>query len=120
MAFNTAVAKVLKRVAQINGIGTTVTYRKVTVGTYNETSGEISQSFSDTSLKGVFENINFREVNDLIQADDRKLTIPAESLTFTPTTTDQIVYSGVTYQIIRVGINEQAGVNLSYELYLRA
>ena len=120
MAFNTAIAKVIKKVSEISGIGTSVTYRKVNSGTYNSTTGEVRESVSDTTLKGVFENINFREVNDLIQADDRKLTIPADSLTFTPTTTDQIVYSGVTYQIIRVGINEQAGVNLSYELYLRA
>ena len=120
MAFNTAIAKVIKTVSEISGIGTSVTYRKVTAGTYNETSGELSQSFSDTPLKGFFENINLREVNDLIQADDRKLTIPANSLTFTPSTTDQIVYSGVTYQIIRAGVNEQGGENLSYELYLRA
>ena len=32
----------------------------------------------------------------------------------------QVVISGVTHQIIRVKIQDQAGVNLSYELYLRA
>lgn len=120
MAFNTAIAKVIKKVSEISGIGTSVTYRKVNSGTYNSTTGEVRESVSDTTLKGVFENINFREVNDLIQADDRKCTIPADSLSFTPKTADEIIASGITYQIIRIGVNEQAGVNLSYELYLRA
>ena len=120
MAFNTAIRKVIENVSEISGIGTSVTYRKVTASSYDATAGEITESYSDTALKGVFEDVNLREVNDLIQADDRKGIIPAESLTFTPSTSDQIIISGVTYQIIRIKINEQGGVNLSYELYLRA
>ena len=120
MAFNTSLKKVVEKVWDIPGIGTSITYRRVTAGSYNATSGEISESYSDTTLKGVFEEVNLREVNDLVQADDRKCTIPAESLTFTPSTSDQIVISSVTHQIIRVKIREQGGVNLSYELYLRA
>ena len=120
MAFNTALKTVIKNVLEVPGIGTSITYRKVTAGSYNATSGEISESYSDTTLKGLFEDVNLREVNDLIQADDRKCTIPADSLTFTPSTADQIVASSVTYQIVRVKITEQGGVNLNYELYLRA
>ena len=120
MAFNTALKTVIKNVLEVPGIGTSITYRKVTASSYNATSGEISESYSDTTLKCIFEDVNIREVNDLVQSDDRKCTIPADSLTFTPSTADQIIVSSVTHQIIRVKIIEQGGVNLSYELYLRA
>ena len=120
MAFNTAIAKVIKKISEVPGIGTSVTYRKVSAGSYNSTSGEIRASSSDTTVKAVFEDVNLREVNDLVQADDRKCTIPADSLTFTPSTADQVVINSVTHQIIRVKIIDQAGVNISYELYLRA
>ena len=120
MAFNTAIAKVVKKISEISGMGTSATYRKTTSGTYNSTSGEIKESVSDTTVKGFFEDVNIREVNDLVQADDRKYIVPADFLSFTPSTSDQLIVSGVTHQIIRVEIQEQAGVNISYELYLRA
>ena len=44
MAFNTALKRVIKKIVEVPGIGTSITYRKVTAGSYNATSGEISKS----------------------------------------------------------------------------
>ena len=82
MAFDTAIAKVLKRVAEIPGIGETITYQRRSAGSYNAASGTVKESLSDTSLKGVFEDVNLREVTGLVQADDRKCTIAANSISF--------------------------------------
>lgn len=120
MAFDTAIQKVVKKVAQIPGIGASLTYRRVVSGKYNSTTGKTRETITDTTLKGIFSDVNARETNDLIQSDDRKCTIPADSLTFTPSTADRIVSSGVQYQIIRIKTIDQAGTSISYELYLRA
>ena len=120
MAFDAAIQKVLKKVTEIPGIGTSITYKKVSTGSYNSTSGISREVISDTTLKGVFEDVNLREVSGLVQAEDRKCTISAAALTFTPTTADRIVASNVAYQIVRVKMVEQAGTKISYELYLRA
>ena len=120
MAFDTAIQKVIKKIVGVPGIGTSVTYRKVTTGTYNSTSGALGETTSDTTLKVIFEDINTREVTDLVEADDRKCIIPAASLSFTPTTADRIIAFNISYQITRIKIQQQAGTNLNYELYLRA
>ena len=120
MAFDTAIQKVVKKVSQIPGIGASMTYRRVSSGSYNSATGKVREVVSDTSLKGIFSDVNVREVTDLVQSDDRKCTIPAGSLTVTPSTADRIVSSGVQYQIIRIKTIDQAGTAISYELFLRA
>ena len=46
--------------------------------------------------------------------------ISASSVSNVPTTKDKIIYNSVTYQVISVKTVSQAGVDLSYELVLRA
>ena len=120
MAFDAAIKKVLAKVAEIPGIGTSIVYKRVSSGSYNATTGDVRESVSETTLKGVFEDVNFREVAGLVQSDDRKCTIAADAISFIPSTADRVTASGVTYQIVRVKIVEQAGTQISYELYLRA
>jgi len=120
MSFDAAIKKVLAKVAEIPGIGTSIVYKRIIKGSYNLTSGAVRESSSDTTLKGVFEDINLREVSGMVEADDRKCTIAAEAISFTPSITDRIVAGDVTYQIVRVKMVEQAGTKISYELYLRA
>ena len=119
MSFANALQKALDKVTQIPGLGVDVTFQRVSTGSYNTTTGKVKDTSTDSTIKGVFQEINNREVNDLVQADDRKCTIAANSLSNTPTTKDRIVFQGVTYQIIRVKTVTQAGVDLSYELFLR-
>ena len=104
MGFETSLKKVIKKVSQIPGIAVSVTYRKVSTGTYSVSRGEVSETFVDTSIKGIFKDVNQREVTDLVQADDRKLTIAAGFLSSAPTTAARIIYNSVQYQIIRANI----------------
>ena len=120
MGFAKAIQKATEKVLQTPGIGEDVTVRRVTTGSYNTTTGVIAETLSDTTVKGVFEEVNQREVNELIQADDRKCNVPAASLTNAPTTHDRIVAGGVNYQIIRVQTVSQSGTAINYTMYLRA
>jgi len=116
-----ALADSLKKAASkvLNAVGGDVTIRRVTTGAYNTTTGAIAETTADTVVKGLMEDVNAREVNELIQADDRRLTIAASSLTYTPTTADRVVISTTSYQIINVKTEEQNNIAISYELILR-
>lgn len=100
--------------------GGDVTLRTVTTGIYNPTTGTASEVTSDASIKGVLEDVNAREVGDLIQAGDRRLVIAAADVTAAPTTADRIIISGVTYQVVRIATIEQDNLPITYELILRA
>lgn len=100
--------------------GGDVTLRTVTPGVYNPTTGTASETESDVTIKGVLEDVNAREVGDLIQAGDRRLTIAAADVGSTPTTSDRVIISGVTYQVIRLTTIEQDNQPITYELILRA
>jgi len=104
----------------LSSVGGDVTIRRITTGAYNTTTGAVGETASDTTVKGFIEDVNKREVNDLIQADDRRLTIAAGSLTYTPTTADRVVISSIIHQIIRVEVVEQANTAITYQLILRA
>ena len=100
--------------------GGTATIRRVTTGTYNPVTGTASESISDTTVKGVVEDVNAREVNDLVQAGDRRLTIAAADVNAAPTTADKVVISSVVHQVIRVTTIEQDNQPITYELILRS
>ena len=100
--------------------GGDVTLRTVTPGIYNPTTGTASEATSDVTIKGVLEDVNAREVGDLIQAGDRRLTIAAADVSAVPTTADRVVISGVTYQVIRITTIEQDNQPITHELILRA
>jgi len=109
-----ASSKVLK------AVGGDVTIRTITPGTYRTSTGTVGETASDVTVKGLVEDVNKKEVNGLIQADDRRLTIAASSVDSAPTTADRVVISSVVYQIISVKIVEQANTAITYELILRA
>ena len=100
--------------------GGDVTIRYVTAGSYDTATGTISTTTSDTEAPGVLENVSLNEVNDLIQAGDKRLTIAADDVTPAPETKDQVVISNVVHQIVSVELNEQDGTAMSYVLVLRA
>lgn len=110
-----------KAAAKLMGkFGGDVTLRTVTSGVYNPTTGTASETESDVTIKGVLEDVTAREVGDLIQAGDRRLTIAAADVSSTPTTSDRVIISGVTYQVIRLTTIEQDNQPITYELILRA
>jgi len=117
-----ALAASLRKTATklMSKFGGDVTLRTVTSGVYNPTTGTASEATSDATIKGVLEDVNAREVGDLIQAGDRRLTIAAADVSAVPTTADRVVISGVTYQVIRITTIEQDNQPITHELILRA
>lgn len=100
--------------------GGTATIRTVTAGAYNTTTGTVSETTVDTVVRGVLEDVNLREVNDLIQATDKRLLIAAADVNVAPTTADEVIITSTTYQVIRVVTIEQDNTPITYELILRA
>jgi hypothetical protein len=105
-----------KLMARFGGVAT---IRRVTPGVYNPTTGTVSETTSDTTVRGVLEDVNLREVNDLIQAGDKRLLIAAADTAASPTTADRVIIAGRTLQVIEVRTIEQDNTAITYELILR-
>ena len=116
-----ALANSLRKTASklVKKLGADVTIRVITVGAYDPATGTASETTSDTTIKGVIEDVNAREVNDLVQAGDRRLLIAAADVTAIPTVKDKILVSSVTHQVIRVRTIEQDNQAITHELILR-
>ena len=116
-----SLANALKKASSktLSKLGGDVTIRQVTAGSYNTTTGAITETTSDTTIKGSLNNVNRSEVNDLIESQDKILTISAGDLTFVPTTKDRVVISSVEFKIISISVNEQNNTPISFELVLR-
>ena len=94
-----SLANALKKAASasLKKLGGDVTIRQVTAGTYNTTTGAIAESTSDTTIKGALSGVSRNQVNDMIESQDKLLTISAGDLTFVPTTKDRVVISCLLY-----------------------
>ena len=116
-----SLANALKKAASktLSKLGGDVTIRQVTAGAYNTTTGAITESTSDTTIKGSLSNVSRNQVNDLIESQDKLLTISAGDLTFVPTTKDRVVISSVEFKIVQVTTNEQNNTPISFDLILR-
>ena len=116
-----SLANALKKAASasLKKLGGDVTIRQVTAGAYNTTTGAIAESTSDTTIKGALSGVSRNQVNDLIESQDKLLTISAGDLTFVPTTKDRVVISSVEFKIISVTTNEQNNTPISFDLILR-
>ena len=112
----------LRKVASklMTKFGGEVTIRRVTVGAYNATTGTAAETTSDTAVRGVLEDVNVREVNDLIQSGDKRLTVAAADVAAAPSTADRVLIGGITHQVIRVTTIEQDNTPITHELILRA
>ena len=118
MALSASLRSVASKV--INKFGGDVTFRRVVNGSYNASLGTSVENTTDTGIKGVLEDVSKREVNDLIQAGDKRLIIAAFDLNGTiPTVADKVVISSRVLQVIRVDTIEQDNEPITYELILR-
>ena len=115
-------ASSLQKVADkvIAKFGGEVIIRYVSAGSYNATTGVVGETVSDTEVRGVLEGVSVREVNELIESGDKRLTVAAKELTSAPETKDRVVISSVVHQIISVNTIEQDNEAITYELVLRA
>ena len=99
--------------------GGTATLRRVTVGSYNATTGAVTETTTDAALHGVLQDVSKREVNDLIQAGDKRLIIAAADTSTVPTTADRVIIDSRSLQVIEVRTIEQDNTPITYELILR-
>jgi hypothetical protein len=99
--------------------GGEVTIRRVTLGAYNTTTGTAAETIVNTELRGVLQDVNLREVNDLIQAGDKRLLIAAADTAAVPTMADRVIIGGRSLQVIEVRTIEQDNEPITYELILR-
>lgn len=82
--------------------GTSITVRSVTHATYNVTLGASAETIADTALKGTLEEYRSHEIGDAVKVGDRKLTIAAKDLSFTPDTEDRVLIGTTIYRVVRV------------------
>ena len=118
MALATALQKTASKL--ISKFGGAITLRTITPGAYNPTTGAISETVADVSVRGVLEDVSVREVNELIQSGDKRLTIAAADVAAAPTTADRVLVGAVSHQVIKVSTIEQDNTPITYELILRA
>jgi len=118
MALSTALRKAASKL--MAKFGGTATIRRITLGSYDPATGTAAETTADTSVRGVLEDVNLREVNDLIQAGDKRLTIAAADVANAPTPADKVLIASVVHQIISVATTEQDNTAITYELILRA
>tara|TARA_B100000212_G_scaffold39960_1_gene25852 strand:- start:119 stop:472 length:354 start_codon:yes stop_codon:yes gene_type:complete len=116
-----SLANALKKAASktLLKLGGDITLRRVTNGIYNPATGTISETISDTTIKGALTNVSRSEVNDLVEAQDKLLIISAGDITFVPTTKDKVIVAGVEFKIIQIKIDEQDNTPIAYQLLLR-
>ena len=116
-----SLAKALKKAASasLKKLGGDVTIKRFNDGTYDTSSGTFFKNESTVTIKGVLGNVSRNQVNDLIESQDRVLTISAGDITFVPTTKDNVVISGIEFKIIQIIINEQNNTPISFDLILR-
>lgn len=103
-----------------NKFGGNVTYKKIKSGTYDLEEGLVNETISNFEIKGVLQDVNQRETNDLIKEDDKILSIAAEDLEFIPSVSDRVVIVNIEYQIIRISKSENDNQQIKYKIYLRA
>jgi hypothetical protein len=106
-----------KLMARFGGVAT---IRRVATGSYDPATGTIAETNTDTTVRGVLEDVNIREVNELVQAGDKRLIVAAADLTTAPTTVDKVLINSVVHQIIRIQTIEQDNTAITYEMILRA
>ena len=116
-----ALADSLRKAASkaIKRLGADVTLRYVRASSYNTTDGTITERPADVDVKGVVSDVTAREVNELVQAGDKKVLVAAASFSEAPTTADRVLISRKLYQVISVQTVEQDNKAITHELILR-
>jgi hypothetical protein len=91
------------RVQALIGVaGETMTYKRVTHGSYSTATLQSTPSVQSSAIKASVRQYRAREITGLVQQGDREVRIAAADLSFTPRTNDQVVIGGKTYQVVSV------------------
>jgi hypothetical protein len=88
--------------ALINVAGETITYKRITHGSYSTATLQSTPSVQSYTIKAGVRDYRAREIAGLVQQGDREVRIAAADLSFMPKSNDQVVIGGKTYQVVSV------------------
>jgi hypothetical protein len=87
----------------IERTGKTMTLRRVTGSSYDPATGAVTETTSDTVLKGIVEEYEAERIDGgLIQQGDRKISLAAEPMTAEPAPGDSLLIDGAEHLVITV------------------
>ena len=91
------------RVQALIGVaGETITYKRVTHGSFSTATLQSTPSVQSYVIKAGLRQYRAREITGLVQQSDREVRIAAADLSFTPRPNDQVVIGAKTYQVVLV------------------
>ena len=133
-----SLANGLKKAASktLSKLGGDVTIKQITAGSYvtsfddissidsisnidDFTGGTIEESISNFTIKGNTQNSSRLRANNLIETQNKIVTIASKNLNFIPTTKDRVVISNVEFKISKVKTMQQNNSPISFDLILR-
>ena len=77
-----------------------ITYKDQSSATYNTSTGAVTQTATDYSVKALITKYDQEDIADHILATDLKAMLLVDELTPTPSNDDTVVYNSVEYSIV--------------------
>jgi hypothetical protein len=99
--------------------GTAATLRAISRASYSPTTGLTTDTPTNTSVSGVLVEYEAHELNDQIQAGDRRFLLPATQVSTAPVPDDHLIVGSQTFRIVRVTPLQAPTLNRIYDLQLR-
>jgi hypothetical protein len=104
--------------------GESMTLTRITGSVYDASAGTNTPTTADVTVSGVEQMYQDRDVDGtLIQTGDRKVLIEGKALaaaSVAPSENDTLTYDGTAHKVITVSRTRAGGVNIVYELQVRA
>lgn len=96
--------KPLRKVSKqlVSKFGTAVTLVQRGKPSYDVESGMATESSTSYTVSAVVSDYSAREITGLVQVGDRRLVVASSALSFELTTSDQVVFEGVTHNIVSI------------------
>jgi hypothetical protein len=86
--------------ALIGVAGETITYTRITHGSYSTATLQSAPSVQSYTVKAGVRQSRAKEIKGLIQQGDREVRIAAADVRFKPKQNDQVVIGGKTYEVV--------------------
>lgn len=116
-ALDTALRGVAKSV--LNTLGTSVSVRVVTAGSYDTSTGSATDTTADTTCKGSLRGIRASEAFGLAEITDQVLMVAASALSAAPKPRDKAVIGSAVYDIVDVRTFRAQDAAVAYDIILR-
>lgn len=114
---DTAIRKAAKQA--LAKLGTSVSVRVLTAGSYDTATGAATDTTADTSVKAALRDVRANEVMGLVQLGDRVATVAASALAAAPRPQDRLVIGSSVYEIVEVMTYRAQDSDAAYDVYAR-